>query len=210
MAEVRILSHMNKDHRVSIEDYLVVYGAVKLDSKVHNIKMTHIELTHMTITFEHDDLEFPVEKLIPFEPAMEDLKEARTRLVEMAKFAAEKRGFDAHQITDFKKLSIGSWFFLAFIYLPFWCYLWPSLLQNSTVLSVLSQSQADWLLTNSLNITYLTLGLHAIECYLFMKKNLEYYRVPIDNQIEWYIDCLFEGYPSVKRFKQHVADKLNH
>ncbi len=102
MAEVRILSHMNKDHRLAIKDYLNVYGNVIINNKIDNIKMTHISTDHMVIQFTHDDLDFQIEKPIQFEPPMKDLSEARVRLVEMAKFAANKRGYSHVQISDYR------------------------------------------------------------------------------------------------------------
>lgn len=198
---------MNKDHRVSIEDYLVVYGKVKLDSKISNIKMTEISVDHMSITFGHQDLEFPVEKVIPFEPPLEDLKEARTRLVEMAKRAAEKRGFSPYQIEGFTYPGVGGWALNALIYLPLAAYLIPSLLTNATVTGLLGASKVQWLGKNSLTITLVTVGIHAAESLFLLRPKLNKYRVPIDYKLEWYISTLIEGFPSIKRFNALVAEK---
>ncbi len=209
MAEVRILSHMNKDHRLAIKDYLNVYGNVIINNKIDNIKMTHISTDHMVIQFTHDDLDFQIEKPIQFEPPMKDLSEARVRLVEMAKFAANKRGYSHVQISDYRYPAIYQWILIFVIYLPLLSYFIPSILQNQYVSTYLSKSKIDWLLQNSLNITYLTLFLHSLECIFVFRPKLNYYRVPTDYLIEWYIAGLVEGYPAIKRFKKLIAEKAH-
>jgi hypothetical protein len=209
MAEVRILSHMNKDHRVSVEDYLVVYGKVKLDSKVQNIKMSEITVNHMSITFEHEDLEFPIEKVIPFEPPMEDLKEARSRLVEMAKYAAEKRGYSPYQIIGYTPPGIFNRALLGLIYLPLATIAVPGILTNSMVTNFLGRGTVSWLLKNAWNVTYITVGIHAAEALFIMKPKLDKFRVPTDYKLEWYLSTLLEGFPAIKRFNALVEEKTH-
>lgn len=208
MAEVRILSHMNKDHRLAIEDYLVVYGKVPITDKISNIKLTAIDTKQMTITFAHEDVEFDVEKVIPFEPELESLSEARTRLVEMAKFAASERGFSHFQIAEFMSPLPYQLALIGVIYLPIASYFFPSILKNSFVTKhLLSEAKADWLLKHALKITGLTLGIHALEDWFILKPKLAKFRVPIDFQLEWYLSGLLEGFGAVKRFNMVVASK---
>ncbi|CCH42860.1 putative membrane protein [Wickerhamomyces ciferrii] len=210
MAEVRILSHMNKSHRLAIEDYLNVYGNVIINKKISNVKMTHIDLDHMVITFTHDDLDFVIEKPIPFEPPLTDLSEARVKLVEMAKFAANKRGYAHFQISDIKYPGVYNLILIFIIYLPLLSYFFPSILHNSYTTSYLSSNSIDWLQKNSLNITYVTLGAHLLENLFIFRPKLNKYRVPPDFLIEWYIAGLIEGFPAIKRFNKLVLERENH
>lgn len=207
MAEVRILSHMNKDHKLAIEDYLNVYGNVIINKKIDNIKMTHIGLDHMVIAFTHDDLDFQIEKPIQFEPPLKDLSEARVKLVEMAKYAATKRGYAHFQIADYVYPNIYQFILIFIIYSPLISYFVPSILQNSYVLNTLSQTKIDWLLRNSLNITYLTIFIHVLEVIFIFRPKLVKYRVPTDYLIEWYIAGIMEGFPAIKRFNKLIAEK---
>lgn len=209
MAEVRILSHMNKDHRLAIEDYLCVYGNVIINKKIDNIKMTHIGLDHMVIQFTHDDLDFQIEKPIQFEPPLKDLSEARVKLVEMAKFAAEKRGYSHVQVADYRYPSLAGWALILTIYPPLFAYFFPSLLRNQYVLSVLSASKVEWILKNSLNITGLVFIIHFFECILILRPKLNKYRVPTDYLIEWYIAGLIEGNFANKRLDALIAEKAH-
>jgi len=210
MAEVRILSHMNQQHRLAIEDYLCVYGHVIINNKIDNIKMTQISNESMTITFTHDDLDFQIEKPIPFEPPLKDLNESRERLIEMAKFAANKRGYSHSQITDYVYPSLYNYILIFIIYLPLLSWFIPSILKNQLVLTyLLSQSKIDWLLENSLNITYLTISIHFFECILIFRPKLNKFRVPTDYLIEWYIAGIIEGFPAIKRFNKLVKEKTH-
>ncbi|CEP22874.1 unnamed protein product [Cyberlindnera jadinii] len=209
MAEARILAHMNKDHYVSVEDYLVVYGKVTSIEKVSNVKMTEISLDHMTITFNYKEVEYSLEKVIPFEPPLKDLKEARERLVEMARFAAKERGFSPFQIKDFTYPGLRNRLLISLIYLPAITHFAPDLIINPTVRGFIGDSFGDWLVNNSLNITWLTLGIHALESLFIMRPKLNHFRVPRDYQLEWYVSSIIEGFPAIRRFNKLVEEKTH-
>jgi hypothetical protein len=210
MAEVRILSHMNKDHALSVEDYLVVYGNVPIGLKISNIKMTEISLKHLTISFKHEDIEFDVTKIIPFEPPLESLSEARVRLVEMAKFAAAERGLAHFQVKGYKKPALSELPLALLIISPLLVFLFPVLLKNQYVARFLSGSTVSSLVKYSIHIYYASIVIHALEAYFLLEPLMERYRVPTEFKIEWYVTVLLEGFPAIKRFRKLVAEHENH
>lgn len=209
MAEVRIMSHMNKDHSLSIEDYLVVYGKVPLSNKISNIKMTEITLDHMTISFKHEDIEFDVTKLIPFEPPLENLSQARTKLVEMAKFASAKRGLSHFQIKDYRYPGVLGWLLILLIHLPIICYTFPSLLKLNVVTSILPESLLNYLQQNALHVFFLTIFIHVGEANTILKPKLNKYRVPTEFKVEWYLSVVIEGFPAIRRLNALIAENTH-
>ncbi|KAH3674838.1 hypothetical protein WICMUC_003041 [Wickerhamomyces mucosus] len=210
MTEIRILSHMNKDHKLAIEDYLATHGHVDITDDISNIKLSHIELSHMIITFNHKDLEFPIEKLIPFEPSLNDLnKDARIKLVEMAKIAAEKRGFSHLQINEYRYPTIFGWIKLLLIHISLWIYLFPQILNNSLIKNkLIDEIYINWSINNSLYFEILALIIHLLEIQILFKPLFVKYRVE-DYQLEWYIAAFLEGYPAYKRFNQLIKEKTH-
>lgn len=198
-----IIAHMNKDHKLALEDYLFVYGNVPITDKIAHVRMLAIELDHMVLQFNHFDVEFEIEKTILFEPPLADWKEARERLVGMAKDAAAKRGFSHIQINEMSyPNSIGEYLLIFLVMMPPVCYFNRSLLQWVPVVGA-------WLDNDALLLTVFvaTVVCHFAECILLLKPKLDFYRVPTDFLIEWYLFGLLEGYPAVKRLNQLVKEK---
>ncbi|CDK28383.1 unnamed protein product [Kuraishia capsulata CBS 1993] len=203
-ATARILSHMNKDHSVAVEDYLSVYGGVTVDNKVANVRMRDIELDHMTIGFNHELIETEVLKPIPFDPPMKSLREARERLVAMAKEAAAKRGYSHISINEMVYPPKQNYPVLVLTVLLIWGFFKPDYLYGVVYPKVLPQPVTDFVRFLTPFSFYLIAFLHIGECFLCMRPRLNKHRVPLDFKIEWMLDCLIEGFPSWKRFDKLV------
>ncbi|BAO39875.2 arl10_like protein [Kluyveromyces marxianus DMKU3-1042] len=125
-----IIAHMNKDHKLALEDFLYVYGKVPITEEISNVRMQEFALDHMTITFEHSAIEFDVEKYIPIDPPLKDFSEARSRLVPMAKEAAAKRGFSHIRINEISKpRTILEHLIIVLVLLPFVAYVHRGILE---------------------------------------------------------------------------------
>ncbi|AET40327.1 uncharacterized protein Ecym_5589 [Eremothecium cymbalariae DBVPG len=201
----RIIAHMNKEHQLALEDYLVIYGNVPVTRKIRSIRMKRIEKDYMVIEFDHTDVDFEVEKTIIFEPALEDWSEARDRLVTMAKEAAARRGLSHKQIAQFSPPSLAGWLLIAVVYTPILCYYkknWFSWISLPESLQFLFWD------STLLSIIVAVLACHSLECLFLLRGRLNFYRVPTDYMVEWYISGLVEGYPAIKRFDD-LINKAN-
>ncbi|GME80855.1 unnamed protein product [Ambrosiozyma monospora] len=196
----RIITHMNKDHALSLEDYLESYGSIKITPLINNIKMESISLDHLTLAYTDESK--PQRVKIPIEPPMTDFSEARVKLVEMAKEAATKRGFSVYQINQFdppkKPLHI--------ILLSLTLCLCASALNNQLLFTVLetgfgiSHETSTTVAAYLPSILKLIGSIHIVEFLFILKPKLDKYRVPPHIRLVYTVSCLFEGFATLQRF----------
>lgn len=203
-----IIAHMNKDHRLSLEDYLYVYGNVPITDKISNVRMKEFDLDHMTLIFQHADVDFDIEKVIPFDPPLSGLKEARDKLVSMAKDSAANRGFSYVRINEMSYPGqFVEYFIIAMVMLPFFALVNKTFLQYlplpSSIINLLSQDKV------LVSVIIFTVTCHALECYYLLRPRLNYHRVPTDFLVEWYFFGMIEGYGAVRRFNDLAHQKLH-
>lgn len=201
--EQKILAHMNKDHKLALEDYLAVYGEVKINREIKNIQLKSIENSHLVIGFTHRDVDFTIEKIISLDPPLQNLGEARLRLVDMAKEAAAARGYSHKQVSEilyptqpqeFLLLALVAALIFAFFKTDTFYGKWFA---NIGFLQAVRPYTAT--------IFYGTVAIHVAELALVMMPKLNKYRVPIDYKIEWIIFTLLEGFPAIRRFNHLIA-----
>ncbi|ANZ73787.1 BA75_01118T0 [Komagataella pastoris] len=214
MAEVqaRIVAHMNKDHRIALEDYLSVYGNIAIDDKIANITMKDIELDNITLSFNHFDIEFPIIKPIPIDPPMKDIREARIKLTEMAKYCASKRGFSHFQVAETGyPASWGDFTILGALLILLMGFFSPSTLFN-VILPALHCPPAlvSFLDASTKSILICTILIHLIEIQFVLNPLLKKYRVPFDYKLEWWLLTFIDGYFTIRRFKNIVAKYEEH
>lgn len=197
----RILAHMNKDHRLALEDYLYVYGGVSVTDQITNVRMLNIELEYMTLQFHHGDVGFDIEKTILLEPPLKDWAEAKERLVTMAHQAADKRRLSYIQVNDMSYPgTILEYFVIIAAQLPLICYTYRQVLYWLPVpLAVKQYLDSDLKL---LGVAVLALLIHLFETLFLLRPRLEFYRVPTDFLIEWYLFGILEGYAPVRRLER--------
>lgn len=205
--EERISSHMNKDHKLSIEDYLVSYGHVDI-AKVKSFSMTHIDTESLTITFRLKDTDLNLEKIIPFDPPMKSLSDARDRLGSMAKDAAAQRGFSHIQINEYVYPGTSGVLAHFLIHSALFVGFFPALFNNRLFSAFIKQPVIDWLVRHAFKIELLAILIHVAEVYFILMPLAQYYRVE-DFRLEWYIAGIIEGFPAIRRLKQLVADKTH-
>lgn len=206
--EQKILAHMNKDHKLALEDYLAVYGDVKVDSLVSDIKLKALEKDKMLISFKKEGIDFEIEKPIAIDPPMKDIaSEARTRLVDMAKKAAAKRGYLHIQIKEVVYPNkFMNYVILGLVYVMIFAFFKPHLFYVTFLQNYLKVSPHNSVLVflkkyNS-EIFYATLVAHIGESMFWLMPKLRKYRVPTDIKLEWLVACLFEGFGAIRRFNE--------
>ncbi|AOA61345.1 hypothetical protein PP7435_CHR1-2423 [Komagataella phaffii CBS 7435] len=214
MAEVqaRIVAHMNKDHKIALEDYLSVYGNIAIDDKIANITMKDIELDNITLSFNHFDIEFPIIKPIPIDPPMKDLSEARIRLTEMAKYCASKRGFSHFQVAEIGyPASLGDFTILGVLLILLTGFFIPTTLFHG-ILPALHCPTAlvSFLAASTKSILICTILIHLLEIQLVLNPLLKKYRVSFDYKLEWWFLTFIDGYFTIRRFKKIVAKYEEH
>ena len=201
-----IIAHMNKDHKHALEDYLFVYGSVPITDKIAYVRLSNIELDHMTLQFNHFDVEFEIEKPIPFEPPLQDWSEARTRLVTMAKEAAAKRNLSHLQINEMRYPStLYEYTVMVLVFTPLICY------YNRSLLSFFPEVLRLFLDNDRVLLSFQAAAflIHLGECLFLLKPRLDFHRVQPDFLIEWYLFGMLEGFPTVKRFDRLVNEKMH-
>ncbi|QLQ78381.1 hypothetical protein HG537_0A06280 [Torulaspora globosa] len=203
----RIVTHMNKDHKLALEDYLYVYGGVPITEKIKHVRLQSIELESMTLQFSHEDIDCDVEKTIVFKPALKDWSEAKSRLVTMAHEAADKRNLSRIQINDMSYPdTFVEYLVIIGVFMPFICYKWRQVLLWLPLPSIVVEFlDNDNVLRVIMVLEILT---HFLETWTLLRPRLNYYRVPTDFLVEWYLFGLLEGFAPVKRLERMAREKL--
>ncbi|AQZ15978.1 YDR476C [Zygosaccharomyces parabailii] len=200
-----LLAYMNKEHKVALEDFLHVYGGVSDSNKIIHVRLLSMDSQCMTILFNHKDIEYDIEKTIVFDPPLEgDRDKAWGRLRRMAREAAAKRHLAYFQINDMSyPSSLLEYLIIVGILLPIICYNFRQVLYWMPMpLSLRKFLDSDNILRA---IIFLEFLIHLAEVTTILRPKLQFYRVPPDFLIEWYLFGLLEGYPVVKRFEKMAA-----
>lgn len=219
----RIISHMNKDHQLSLIDYVVVYGNEKEKSFDHSsVNITDVTDKYLTLEYVAFD-EISQKKIltIEWEIAQENenvtvntLKDVKAKLIAMAKYAAKKQGYSHTQIKTVTYPTVTLFEYpimLAYALASYDTDLFRSLFTRdpvvqkvsqylpSSVLSIFSSSFATTRLSRI--IFAIIVSIHFAELFLVMLPLLRKYRVPTKQSSQWIIMQLFEGFPAFLRFK---------
>lgn len=202
-----VLAYMNKERKLALEDYLYVFGGVAVLDKVMNVRLLSIDSQCMTILFNHKEIEYDIEKTIVFEPPLEDCSKAKERLQQMAYEAAAERKLAPFQINGMSyPSSIMEYLIIFGVLLPVVCYNYRPLLHQLPIsLSLCEFLDNDIVLRTLMALMFLT---HLIESLVFLRPKLNFYRVPPDFLIEWYLFGILEGYSTVRRLKE-MASKIS-
>lgn len=207
----RIITHMNKDHTLSLYDYLGHYCRTELDpsSPDTTIKMLSITLDRLILEYTCPTFNLPVKAEVKINPPMESFTEARTKLVSMAKEAAASRGFATHQIDRFvgpfspAQLVVAA---VTLLYVPgvrdVWLWFLPvSVLQSSVMAAFIAY---PWTVFTA------AVSVHVMEAVFVLRPLLNKWRVPLGTRCLWYASNLVEGYSTIMRFKDLVYKTESH
>ncbi|ODV86023.1 hypothetical protein CANARDRAFT_212306 [[Candida] arabinofermentans NRRL YB-2248] len=217
-AQAAILSKYNRSYRINLQDILNVYGYVKIDNNIANIRLRQVDLTSITIGFNHFDIEHELFKPIQFDNDLKPIgySQVDDLIMDMAKTSAKKRGYSYIQVQTISSPSnIFELLLISFIILMVLGYYYPVLIFDKFFINIGIPIYICQLLKDKISlIYYTTIIIHLIELIIFMIPKLIYHRVPIDYFIEWCIYTLIEGFPAIKRFnkivnKYEIGDIVN-
>lgn len=216
----RIISHMNKDHQLAVIDYLVVYGDVKPSDLVQTSALiSSVSEKSMTIDYESKNAgkkstTFNWEDLQEDENVkVESMKDLKSKLVAMAKYAAKKQGYSHIRVTLYPDLdlntlfmfSIGGLFMLAVIDLL----LMKALFAKDPITSAITAyfpgpvwSVLNFAGDNIKLITFTTYLIHIFEVAFATVPRIIKYRVPIPQAVCWLVVNFIEGFFAIIKFNK--------
>lgn len=200
----RILSHMSRDHKLALKDYLAYYGGIWLGSR-GSLELVDISVSKLMLNYYRIPTQIHT-TTIPINPVLANLGEARDRLIRMA--------FEAADGLHLSPYSISKWPVpkspLSYIFATLLAALSIASIAPSSVTKLLGTRYPGFLrfiLTHSRWITAFTLLAHASEYFLLLRPKLDFYRVGGYVRWAWFTSCIFEGFPSLQRFNKE-AEKL--
>ncbi|CUM68502.1 uncharacterized protein PRCAT00006228001 [Priceomyces carsonii] len=218
----KIILHMNKNHQMSLEDYVVVYGNVKPALiKESTVKIGDIDVSLMSLVYQ-DVAGMPQTLVISWDEAIENesipvnsFKDIKAKLVAMAKYAANRRGYSHKKIT--KVLFPGSkdiFMYVLFVLLisevqdPL---LLRSAITNNQGLAFLASKAPEFLVKGAITLeTYASLlfstlySIHLLEIVFVTLPKLNKYRVPLNKKLIWIIMNFFEGVYAIQRLNSLI------
>lgn len=207
-AKARILTHMNADHQLSLRLYLAQYCHVPL-SGTTTAQLVDMSLQHMLITSSYG------RHVVPLEPAMKSLLEARERLVTMhnaclAELHLSDVVVDRYTAPDRAwQWALSSLCLLILTTFPFRAQLRPE--SGSAIAAIWS---LNGLVPGLARLAYLlaplvwtfVLLIHAAETLWFASSRLSRHWVEVGSAVwwAWVLDCMLEGGGAIARFDRAV------
>ncbi|ODV65682.1 hypothetical protein HYPBUDRAFT_153874 [Hyphopichia burtonii NRRL Y-1933] len=215
----RIIYHMNGDHQLSVHDYVVVYGKVPASQIAEgSAKISDISEKDVTITYKSKAIgKTEVVSLNWNEvPEDQDIKvvafgDIKSKLISMAKYAAEKQGYSHVQIKKVLTPGVDGWIiYLLSVIVLVGC-IDPKLIRRtvehdaifSKILPYVPQFLANfysWSEKNFKLIAVITYAVHIFELGIVGLPRLIKYRVPLKQKLVWLVFHSLEGFPSHLRF----------
>ncbi|KAK7206659.1 hypothetical protein BZA70DRAFT_294062 [Myxozyma melibiosi] len=207
-AKDRIITHMNKDHELSLRDYLTFYKGI-VPSR--NVQLKDITLDKLTISYEliHNRGIDELEAVIDLTPPMKSMAEARDVLVGMALQASEGLGYatvtpvDAFLPPTARSVPI----ILSILAGIYYVFVNSAALDNpNSVLRQYKLYDYEFVPTLIKAGVYLALIYHVGEALvLFIWTGA--YRVPSLKRMAWVVSGFFEGWPALARFRSLMEEK---
>lgn len=202
----RVIGHMNKDHQDSVIRYAEYYGkASRFASR--NAMLKDISLEKLTVAAGGQTL------VIPLDPPMSNLSEARVKLVDMDKQSVA--GLNRSPVT-LKEYRAPKGFpivvFVAclgtYILLSSKANLLPGSLMYDNILGYLPRF-AEFVYNVRDYVIWPMLAIHITEAYL-MSGTLRKHSVPLFSRLWclWMASCFIEGFDSFKRIWAYEKEKL--
>lgn len=205
----RILGHMTRDHRLSLLDYLAYYKNIDIpiDSPAAaTVEMSGIELDHFTVTYTLEGASKPEVARFDFTPPLDSLSDARVALVDRAKEAAHKRGYETSRITKYERPTS----ILEIIIFIVEFFQFPFAAKWLVAAGLPSLAFADYFKQLG---PYAVLGtlvvVHTAEATIMMLPKLNRHRVPAPQKYYWLASTFFGGFTAFKRFNK-IANAGQH
>lgn len=192
------MEHMNKDHKVSLYDYLSYYGNINLDplDSRTNVAMTSIDVDGFTLEYV-DSKGYRGSKVIPIKPTMSSLRDARGVLVDMAKTSADARGCSVHQIDKYigpSLTKIDELFGMGIVFYAIALAVKPQIALKTPVIG------KYFIRRPQLPLAIIAV-VHVFESFFLFQKLVRKYRIPQPARAKWIIENLLFGVVPMKRLR---------
>lgn len=222
--KARILAHMNQDHKLSLKDYLYHYGGVTATAQIASVTLVDITSSSLVLNYSLESDHLNLRTLsIPIKPELASLADAREVLVNMAKTAAGARGYSPFQIKKFQWVSgpdilvpAAVLWTVVGLFNPNLVYknskspfvilvnlllkaIGPLLPFDRDLIPQIAIMAMGEIKRRRKEIVKWTVIIHILESFFAMRPLLNKYRVEGATKLYWYIACMIEGFPSIKR-----------
>ncbi|KAK9476117.1 hypothetical protein V1514DRAFT_337909 [Lipomyces japonicus] len=204
----RIITHMNKDHQVSLRDYLVYYKNIV---PTRNVELKDIQLDFITIGYEiiHNKGIDVLEAKIELQPPMKSLGQARDLLVGMALQASEGLGYaTTSPVTKYiPPRPISYPIVVAMLAGIYYVFLDSSVINDpASSLRQYKVQNIEFIPLVIKILVWLATIYHLVEAFIiYIWTGM--YRVPALTRLAWFISAFLEGFPAMIRFKSLMEEK---
>ncbi|KAI2484340.1 HugZ heme iron utilization protein [Pyrenophora tritici-repentis] len=203
----RIIKHMNTDHHDSIRRYVEAFAS-KSVFQSRKAQMIDIDLNQMVISSGDGQ-----RSVITFDPPMQNLREARERVVQLDKDAQQILGRSDIPVTTFiptyrhpTHLALFTTSLLCFLLLPRQANWQPGSLLYDSVLHLVPGT-ANFVAKFGWTVVFLMLA-HVIEAFIMVRKLARHGCTFLDAVWwKWVGTCLVEGFTSFRRLDALVEEK---
>lgn len=201
-----IISYFNSEHYVSLYDLLAYYGGIplKVSDPKHTVELVDINLRQLTLNYVKGDR--PKTTVIDLSPPLKSLGQAQGRLQQMAFEAADALRVSPYQITTYTSPAPSG--IITMIAIASGLAMSASPNTSFQLLRHRTPRLAAFVKRNIRKITFGLLAVHLWEYFYFLRPRLDKFRVYGILRLKWFLDCLFEGFPSWLRFYA-MCDDLN-
>ncbi|KAI3405233.1 hypothetical protein KGF56_001978 [Candida oxycetoniae] len=221
----RIKSHMNKDHQLSLNDYVIVYDSVDPKYLVEDsVHITDVDTNHLVIEYDliKPNSATSITKTLALywtdaEEAeniqVKSLSDIKGKLIAMAKYCAEKQGYAMTKITKIVGPSP-----LALSIYPSWLVLLlnaynPNILKRlfandalfNRIVKFLPSAVISAYQFTEINALKIAIGLfivHFGEILFVSRPLLKKHRTPENVRVYWYLMHIIEGFFVILRLKK--------
>lgn len=190
---IKICEHMNKDHRVSLFDYVCYFTGTPLsiNNPSQSVELIDVTLDKFTLLYARDANSHSID--VKFKPKLKFFGEARARFIDLAFRAADHVHRSPYQITNFIQYNSSKRRFASRLWLVI------VLASSGVFLKSLTGASTPFL---KKAYKYLLLALppmfviHLSEYYFVVRKLLKYHRVPASVQRVYFWLTLLCGFPA--------------
>ncbi|CAA9959921.1 HugZ heme iron utilization protein [Pyrenophora teres f. maculata] len=204
----RIIKHMNTDHHDSIRRYVEAFAS-KSVFQSRKAQMIDIDLNQMVISSGNGQ-----RSVIAFDPPMQNLREARERVVQLDKDAQQVLGRSDISVTTFvptyrhpTHLALFTTVLLCFLLLPRQANWQPGSLLYDSVL-YLVPGFANFVAKVGWTVVVLMVPIHATESIIMARKLARHGCTFLDAVWwKWVGTCFIEGFTSFRRLNALIEQK---
>ena len=189
----KICEHMNKDHRVSLFDYVCYFTGTPLsiNNPSETVELIDVTLEKFTLLYAKDGSSHSID--VKFKPTLKFFGEARARFIDLAFRAADHVHHSPYQITQFVPYNSSKAKWASRVWLL-------TVIGSTGILAKGFTGFSTPYLKKAFKYLLLTLPpmfiIHLTEYYFIVRNLLKYHRVPAPVQRLYFWITLLCGFPA--------------